>query len=373
MTFARKVLLAIQEPGACMFLVDKEGQAILGMINDQKRVKAPPTPPDDEIVEIHPCTEEGMVTLWAQLKPLCGKNGLSGDFFDQYQLCESVSHADIFDKNECSPKMGYAYVELKGKRTHIFKTGKIIMRRADNREDALATLSMISKLLLPARICSCGNLMADCFGGCCDDCFESTCKAFMDEEENEITAEVDNKTTVGDILKQHSVKTGGGLKANYARLDDLLMEIKKVSESQDPEQRSEKTINDIGFEIKQSCSKDFLDNRTPEDSIIALMQYGLVRDMLRAGEGLLGLKKDGIGNPDRALKIFFDAYSAFMERDLTACSAIWTEYENYISEWKNEKQCAEMAKIATNGFYISRILGKPVHDKNMFGMDENHM
>ena len=138
MTFARKLLLEIQKPLQCIFTTDEQREEISRVIGAVDRKQGPLAPPNGEVVEIHPCTEEGMVTLWAQLKPTCSSIELLGDYFDQLQLCRSVEQADFFDKNECSPKMGYAYVEVKGKRAHIFKTGKIIIRHADDKEDAMA-------------------------------------------------------------------------------------------------------------------------------------------------------------------------------------------------------------------------------------------
>ncbi|UCF08354.1 MAG: hypothetical protein JSW28_01295 [Thermoplasmata archaeon] len=368
MTFARKVLLKIQQPEECIFATEDELQKIVERLGaDVERRGPPQMPSNDEIVEIHPCTEEGMVTLWAQLKPSCGKNGLFGDFFDQYQLCDSIAQMDLFDKNECSPKMGYAYVELGGKRTHIFKTGKIILRRADDKEDAMAMLSMISNILLPARVCSCGNLMADCFGGCCDDCFESSCKAFLDGQEDKEGGE----TTLGEILQQNSGEIDEELKANFSRLSELMAEIKKIADGIESGQAAdiEEARNGMAKHetaVSSTCTRKFLGDSRPEEVVIALVQFGLARDMIRAGEGFLSLGEGKEGFYEQAAGLFFDAYSAFEKRNFAACEALWPRYKSFISEWKEGKRVMGAAKIAANGFYISRILGKTVHDMSMF-------
>ena len=379
MTFARKLLLEIQKPDQCIFTRDGERQEISKIIGAVDRKRDPPAPPNGEIVEIHPCTEEGLVTLWAQLKPTCGSYELLGDYFEQLQLCKSVAQADFFDKNECSPKMGYAYVELKGKRTHIFKTGKIIMRRADNKEDAMATLSKISKLLLPARVCSCGNLMADCFGGCCDDCFENTCRALVEDRVVHTPPEVGDITTIGQIIEDHLDELDEELKGNFTRLNAIFEQIKIFVEdvrlgNSSNKENFKKKVSEYEDAIVKACTGVFLGTGKPENIVITLAQYGLARDLIRAGEGLLSLEN---GKDDRLYRdvtgLLFDAYSAFESRDTAASEDIWKRYENVLTEWNEKSHDMGYAKIAANGFYISRILGKPVSDLSMFDMEKDYI
>jgi hypothetical protein len=379
MTFARKLLLEIQKPETCIFSTDEKRQEINRIIGDVDRKREPPAPSNGEIVEIHPCTEEGMVTLWAQLKPTCGSNEIFGDYFDQLQLCRSVSQADFFDKDECSPKMGYAYVELKGKRTHIFKTGKIIMRRADNKEDAMATLSKIYRLLLPARVCSCGNLMADCFGGCCDDCFENTCQAFSNGMDEGIPQNVGDVSTIGQIIDEQLDGLDDELKANFTRLSAIFELIERIVEetrsgSSPDKEKFRKEMDTIEDAIVKACTEVFLGASKPENTVITLAQYGLARDLIRAGEGLLGLEngKDE-GLYEEVTGLLVDAYSAFENRDAASSEDIWKRYETFVSKWEKNSMNVGYAKIAANGFYISRILGKPVSDLSMFDMDKDHI
>ena len=131
-----------------------------------------------------------------------------------------------------------------------------------------------------------------------------------------------------------------------------------------------------GYEdaIVKACTGVFLGVSKPESIVITLAQYGLTRDLIRAGEGLLSLengKDDGLY--EEVTVLLFDAYSAFENRDTAASEEIWKKYETFVSKWEKRVQNVGYAKIAANGFYISRILGKPVSDLSMFEMDKDHI
>jgi len=375
MTFARKLLLESQRPDECIFLEDGQKQKIASTIGTVDRERGLSESTEGEVVEIHPCTEEGMVTLWAQMKPTGASNEFLGDYFDQFQLCRSVAQADLFEKDECSPRMGYAYVEIKGTRTHIFKTGKIVMRRADSKEDAMATLARISRFLLPARVCSCSNIMADCFGGCCDDCFEDVCGALKREGDVAATPEAGKGTTMGGVLAENYENLDDATKTNFTHLGTIFRLIEKMVQD-----IGEGTPQDKGSIIEEldryngtivrACTGEFLSNGKPEHTAIALTQVGLARDLIRASEGLLSV---GNGSDkelySEATGLLFDAYSAFENRDAAAFQDIKSRYETLTLKWREEQDYVGYAKVAANGFYISRILGKPVPDLSVFEND----
>ena len=117
-----------------------------------------PTPgilPD--IIEIQPCTEEGLVTLEAKLG---GNQEL--EFFDPGLLCRYINASPVFTKQRCSPEMGYGVAERLGRNVHAFKTGKVIVRRAEGREQALENLHLISRCLWPALKVAGGDALVVC-------------------------------------------------------------------------------------------------------------------------------------------------------------------------------------------------------------------
>jgi hypothetical protein len=98
-----------------------------------------------DIIEIQPCTEEGLVTLEAKL----GGND-EREILDPVILCRCLDASPAFDRPRCSAEMGYGMLEKDGRKIHAFKTGKVIIRRAEGREQALAHLRLVSRTIWPA-------------------------------------------------------------------------------------------------------------------------------------------------------------------------------------------------------------------------------
>jgi hypothetical protein len=365
MTFSRRILLGLQKADECLFLSLENLEKIKGIAGEPDIKRKHPHPNQDgDIIEINPCTEDGYVTLETQLRSKVMAQDLFADFFDQYQLCESLTEADIFDKMNCSPKMGYALAEISGKRTHVFKTGKIIMRRADDKEDALSTLNKISRMLMPARLCSCNNTLVDCFGGSCKICSEGSCAALIDATEIGEGYE-DEGNTIGKVLEDIDMNKYPGLFDNFKLLDEIISDIRKIDEDLkngkeiDVDAYMIKT-NELAKRISRSCMESSLQNDDVSKTLITLTQCGIVKNLLRVRDGLLSLKEKGDSDLyEKATGIFFDAYSAFEKRDQEKIKDIEKRYKEFITPAKDNMIPFGLIKVATNGFYISRILGKP--------------
>ncbi len=105
-----------------------------------------------EIVEVQPCTEEGLVTLEAWL----GGRECEA-YFDPILLCRLLLASPFFESVRCSEQMGYGMAERGSHRLHVFRTGKVIVRRAPGKETALAILALASRCLWGARLCADGR------------------------------------------------------------------------------------------------------------------------------------------------------------------------------------------------------------------------
>jgi hypothetical protein len=365
MTFARKILLDIQKPVDCQFLLTDNISKITEIAQEEIIRKQPHPNENEDIIEINPCTEDGFVTLETQLRSKIMVRDLFSDFFDQYQLCTSLSDVDDLESMNCSSKMGYALVENKGKRTHVFKTGRIIMRRADDREDALHTLGHISRMLMPARLCSCQNTLVDCFGGACESCVNGSCAALIDATEVKEDYEKEG-FTICHVLKEMDKRGNEKLSGNFELLKNIVSELQKIdsdiknSKSIDIESYNN-TTNEFGGKISKCCMEIMRSGDHLADTVVALTQYGIARDLIRARDGLLTLgdEKDRVLY-EKASGFLFDAYSAFEKRDSERSQKIQNDCSQFISEIKGQSVPYGLIKIAANGFYISRVLGKPV-------------
>ncbi|UCE35893.1 MAG: hypothetical protein JSW00_10015 [Thermoplasmata archaeon] len=374
MTLARNILSNIQKPVDCPFITLENMKKINELIPTKDVVRKHPHPNvEDDIIEIHPCTEDGKVTLETQLKSKTMNRDFYSDIFDSLQLCKSLSEVEIFDNRNCSKRMGYGLVEIKGKRVHIFKTGRIIMRRADDREDALGTFSRLSNLLLPARICSCGNILADCFGGSCETCSKDVCAAHLDHLE--MTEAKDGIITAEKILDKYDNKKNEKLANNFEDLRNIVDIIRNIHEELNAGHEIDKEsykeeIDKIADNINKICMENILNNKEKDETEIALIQYGLARDLIRARDGFLSLESiEDNKTYKTAAELFFDSYEAFEKKDVKASKDVIKRYEEFKSTLETNSEDVGIAKIATNGFYISRIFGKPLpriklHDVN---------
>ena len=112
-----------------------------------------------DIIEIQPCTEEGLVTLEAKLG---GKD--EREMLDPVLLCRYLNAAPAFENPRCSPEMGYGMLERDGRKIHAFKTGKVIVRRVEGREQALGHLHLVSRTIWPALRVNGGDALVVCLG-----------------------------------------------------------------------------------------------------------------------------------------------------------------------------------------------------------------
>jgi len=120
------------------------------------------------IIEIQPCTEEGLVTLEAKLG---GSD--EQEILDPVLLCRYLNATPVFERPRCSPEMGYGMLEKDGRKIHAFKTGKVIVRRAEGREQALANLRLVSRTIWPAMKVNGGNALVACLAS------EKGCAVFL--------------------------------------------------------------------------------------------------------------------------------------------------------------------------------------------------
>ena len=131
------------------------------------------------ITFIRPCvTEAGKVSAETRLAPSTGASSeLSPDFLDSSRLCWVLNISKVFSRVKCSEKLGIAKMEIDGKTVVVSKGGRINIRTARDKEDALGTTRLVSKALWPAMICSnCERAVIECVSGLCASCKPKECQ-----------------------------------------------------------------------------------------------------------------------------------------------------------------------------------------------------
>ncbi len=239
------------------------------------------------------------------------------------------------------------------------------MRRADDREDALHTLGHISRMLMSARLCSCQNTLVDCFGGACENCMKGSCAALIDAMEYTEDYEKEG-FTICQVLKEIDNKGNDKLSGNFDLLNNIVSELQKI----DCDIKNSNPMNIEGYlnatnefagKISKSCMEIMRLETHLADTVVALAQYGVARDLIRARDGLLNLTEEKDNTLyDQASGFLFDAYSAFEKRNFERSQKIQRDCSLFISDIKGQSIPYGLIKVAANGFYISRVLGKPV-------------
>jgi hypothetical protein len=218
---------------------------------------------------------------------------------------------------------------------------------------------------MPARLCSCQNTLVDCFGGACDNCVNGECAALIDATEAE--AEYQKKGyTIGELLKETDKVGKERLTENFTLLGNIASELKKIHDDISNQKKIDedvyiKPIEDMAGKVSKNCMEILRAESELNERLVALIQYGITRDMIRARDGLLSLKdQDNSEIFTRASQLLFDAYSSFEKRDIERSKEIQKQYADFINTIKEQSVPFGLVKVAANGFYISRVLGKPV-------------
>ncbi len=156
--FARRVAVSLNQPNECLPMPDEDEKTICGILDQGVMTGVCEKEIDRDTVEINPCAEGGKVTLETQMKCGVRKDGCSRFNLLDFQYLEGyLKGMPGIENIMLSKEMGYAKFEIQGQRVHVFKRGKLIIRRADSKETAMDILRSVSRLVWPAVICpECG-------------------------------------------------------------------------------------------------------------------------------------------------------------------------------------------------------------------------
>ncbi len=122
---------------------------------------------------VQPCAAEvGKVMLESDLTKLI--KPVSDQIIDFNVLCDLLNAYKIrFSEFRCSLALGVSKIRWRGKTVSIFKKGKIKIREALNKEDALKSFQDFLRLIWGSFICEvCGKPAICCAAGLCNKCQE---------------------------------------------------------------------------------------------------------------------------------------------------------------------------------------------------------
>ena len=156
-TFARGVVFKHENFRKCVWLTEANADHIVKTFGNVN----PVTTQVRNSAIFQPCiTDAEMVMAEMYLAPREVEYGYLDPGFCEVLLL-------YFESVKSSQKLGIARIEHEGKEVLISQTRKVVVRQAQNEEEALKTCNMLSRLVSGSVICSCLATGLECISGLC--------------------------------------------------------------------------------------------------------------------------------------------------------------------------------------------------------------
>jgi len=360
-TLARRMTTGEAKPSDCIYLsmpkFSENKAKIQNILNDGIKIGIRMPTHSEKVTLIRPCTtENGKVTATAQLILPTNDKELKYGFFDPFALCDVLNNYRSFDDIKCSEKMGIARIDYDGKSILVFGNGKIKVRKARDKEDVLASINLISKIMWGTIICpDCGCNVIDCASGGCQKCSDPG-KSIL----NTLPVIDSDKTLrreVKDIKiaeKLETIQTNKKFAEGIKTLDTAVTDFKK-SMGKDVD------LEDLSNKMKKISLNYIIKTEKIEDAAFGIVLMGITKDLKKAIEAATTV--DPNEHVKKAVELVADAYFAFKNSDLKKGGEIEERYQRFsekITKLKDKKGSKpwilEIEKIARNGKNIAQIL-----------------
>lgn len=321
--FARRLRAKEAEPGNCPYLSTGKHSGKRREIHAvQAEGKELQANAQEHIFEAKPCTTgQAKTMIEIQLK-----TDSRYPFFDLSVLEENMQALGRSVPVKTSEPFGMARLEHEGKEIEVYSSGKVTVRKANSREDAIMAFNSLSKTLWASRICpSCANPVADCAAGACLECTSELCPV-IDEGPKRIEWTETRKPDI--TLFRNAMQALG-------QLQEAVLEGKEI----------QGTLSEC-----RKANMALLEQSPDRDAGVALILQGLCRGLERMSKTRLTPQMRGIvketmdsfnsGNAARAV----NAVKKFeMEAKLKPAS---------------QEEILEAIRVENNCRYMSRILSR---------------
>ncbi|MFX0199956.1 MAG: (Fe-S)-binding protein, partial [Candidatus Hodarchaeota archaeon] len=222
-TLSRRIAVGWQKPNDCRYISKTNLKRIHELLDEGIDIGPKEDIPIGHIIEIQPCAHYGKVTLEAQLsRPT---NSIF-DVFDSCEMCTSLGNAGLLKNVKCSLELGYSLAEYRETRIHLSKSGKVVMRHAQDRALAIETIEVIKRCLWGAVVCSCGNPAVECLAYGCTAHQSELCNCLAWGLTTE-TYELESGMTL--LSRGKSLETAKLFIASMKELDQLMEILKRLS------------------------------------------------------------------------------------------------------------------------------------------------
>lgn len=390
-TMTRKIAVGDSGPQECLPVYAKPElkgniHKIKQLIREGTEIRAKKTVVNEEtgITYIHPCTTEaGKVAAETRLTSSPeGAADLKYGFYDPLQVCAILNIAEFFQDAKCSPSLGIGRAHVNDQAVLIYKNGKINVRQAKDKEDALRTIRQVSRALWGATICTCGNASVDCASGGCEQCQTHICPVMKGGPPDPTLTNQHrtHPTTISTIFERvRTLETREHFEEGIKQLDEAFLLFNqanlKFSKEHSVNGSPLRLIEDKITQANKLALQFTMETSNIYDASIGLILSGLAMDSTRIVNGLKSLtsSKSDFSSPvfthllSEALNTATEAYNSFKTVDFEKAKQVAARYTEFSERWMETFRSVpqkdlliSIAKIAVNGFYISRLLTKPL-------------
>jgi hypothetical protein len=387
---ARKIATGDAKPEQCVNLVRPEYQENLEKIKSYLQqgveigAKGTIVVEETGVTYIHPCiSEAGRIA--AESKLTAGPEGpvnLKFGFFDPIAMCWALNVSGLFREVRCSPRLGVARVIIDDKTVMVFQDGRINVRRAKDKQDAIQTIRLVSRSLWGAIICSCcGNSGLDCGSGGCEECLGKVCPVIGGGPPDPTISGRDKTqattaSTMFDRVK--ALETRHYFEEAIQILDKGFETFQALGAKLSLGVFDKSGIQELeGWvaSVNQLAIRFIVDTPKIQDAAIGVILGGIALDLSRMIDGLKTLaqymdKLNSFGARElfaSAVDIAVAGYRALKTMDFNLSEQVKGQYMAFRKKWAegfrttpDKDVFVAIEKIATNGYYIARLLAKPV-------------
>jgi len=162
--YARRLLVGEERLEKCRYLSTAEMGKVKTLLKEGVETHRK-LPAQDELFVVQPCLSNSKKIMVDSRIGVETKYGV----MDTFEMCRLTRNCALFTKQKCSEKLGIATFEFENKEIVVYDNGKISIKQADSREDALAAIMAVEKLLYGSFLCpDCGGSAIDCAKGFCN-------------------------------------------------------------------------------------------------------------------------------------------------------------------------------------------------------------
>jgi hypothetical protein len=347
-TFARRVYANLQKAPECPCNTEEGKKRIESIVG--KGIQLTRKNVESRSIECRPCGEYTKVTLESQLPTI---DDTVFDLFDTEEMCLLLHNTCTFTDVRCSEDTGYSMFSHLSSGVHVFKTGRVIVRRATDEVSARKTLNLLQRSLWGSVICSCGNTAISYAGGAVKNC---GLYPFPPMLWNIPSGKVHMASLKEIIPEFKRRKLGKTLAKTLDELGEIEAAIGVLRGRLKSKVRLDAELHRRDLEpriqhIDGLGSAFLVETKRNEEALIGLVLNGLARDLARVVVSLSSSYSDEEAPLlQDSLEIVAEGVRALIA-GTTPDDALGL-YDEFVRSWRESSKNSNIFKIATNGSYI---------------------